>query len=77
LPTRPTKLTDSRAGQFRGDSVEVDAIPQATLRDLVRSAIQDHIDEDALHRLEQIEAEEKATLGGIAQRLHKNTNVHP
>jgi hypothetical protein len=35
LPTRPTKKTDSRAKTFEGESVEVDAIPPARLRQMV------------------------------------------
>jgi hypothetical protein len=36
LPTRPTKKTDSRAKAFGNQSVEVEAIPPATLRKLIR-----------------------------------------
>ncbi len=35
LPTRPTKVTDSRSRSFRGESVEVDAIPTSVLRQIV------------------------------------------
>jgi hypothetical protein len=73
LPTRPTKQTDSRAGNFQGESVEVDAIPPAVLRELVRSAIQNHIDEGAFQRLEAVEAEEKTTLRRIARQLNRKT----
>ncbi len=40
LPTRPTKTTDSRSRSFRGDSVEVDAIPTSVLRQIVGDAIE-------------------------------------
>jgi hypothetical protein len=40
LPTRPTKMTDSRAKKFVGTSVELDAIPAARLRELVRNCIE-------------------------------------
>lgn len=40
LPTRPTKQTDSRAAGFKGESVEVDALPSPVLRQLVRDAIE-------------------------------------
>ena len=36
LPTRPTKKTDSRSKNFKGESVEVDAIEPERLRELVR-----------------------------------------
>lgn len=44
LPTRPTKRADPRAGGFDGDSVEVDALPTAVLQQIVRDAIERHID---------------------------------
>jgi hypothetical protein len=48
LPTRPTKTTDSRSISFEGESVEVDAIPPDTLRQLVSDCIEQHIDRHAL-----------------------------
>jgi hypothetical protein len=66
LPTRPTKTTDSRSKNFEGESVEVDAIPPATLRELVRYCIARHIDEPALRRLEEVEQAEKETFLRIA-----------
>ena len=38
LPTRPTKMTDTRAKKFVGTSVELDAIPARQLRQFVRDA---------------------------------------
>lgn len=43
LPTRPTKMSDSRARNFGKISVELDAIPPAYLRQLVERAIQRHL----------------------------------
>src|SRR5262245_54508404 len=40
LPTRPTKMSDTRAKKFNGTSVELDAIPAANLRQLVRTCIE-------------------------------------
>jgi hypothetical protein len=41
LPTRPTKRQgNTHALRFEGDSVELDALPSATLRDLVRDCIE-------------------------------------
>src|SRR5262249_24048740 len=51
LPTRPTKTTDSRAKNFDGESVEVDAIEPDVLRQMVRDCIENHIDPEALARL--------------------------
>ena len=48
LPTRPTKMTDTRAKKFVGTSVELDAIPAAKLRELVRECIERHVDKQQL-----------------------------
>jgi hypothetical protein len=69
LPTRPTKTTDSRSKGFVGESVEVDAIPPAQLRDLVRGCIVQHVDAPALERLGAIEEAERATLEQLAAQL--------
>lgn len=45
LPTRPTKREgNSHAKNFRGESVELDALPVDVLLDLMRSCIEHHID---------------------------------
>lgn len=62
LPTRPTKKTDTRAKNFEGESVEVDAIPPGTLRELVADCIEQHIDERLLHETQRIERLERETL---------------
>ena len=66
LPTRPTKASDSRAAKFAGESVEVDAIPASTLRQLVRSAIEQHIDPEALRLTRIAEDSEREVLLRIA-----------
>ena len=66
LPTRPTKTTDTRAGSFRGGSVEVDAIPARWLRALVGDAITQHIDPPALRVHREIEAEERNGIRALA-----------
>jgi hypothetical protein len=55
LPTRPTKAS-SHSNGFVGESVELDAIPARLLRQLVRGAIERHIDRFAL---EQTKAQEQ------------------
>lgn len=65
LPTRPTKTTDSRSRNFEGESVEVDAIPPEVLRTLVRTSIEQHIDDELLERTRIIEQVERATLEGM------------
>jgi hypothetical protein len=64
LPTRPTKKTDSRAREFIGESVEVDAIPPKALREIVRRCISQHVDEHAYGLMKEAEASERETLQG-------------
>ncbi|GJF09526.1 hypothetical protein NGTWS0302_24010 [Mycolicibacterium cyprinidarum] len=66
LPTRPTKQSDTRAARFIGDSVEVDAIPSSTLRELVSEAIESWIDPEALRLTKIAEESEKEILYRIA-----------
>jgi hypothetical protein len=62
LPTRPTKQTDKRAKKFVGASTELDAIPAANLRALVRECIERHVDRDQLKILKVFEASERELL---------------
>jgi hypothetical protein len=62
LPTRPTKRTDSRAKDFIGESVEVDAIPPKVLRGIVSDCITQHVDERAHEALRLAEQSERSTL---------------
>jgi hypothetical protein len=73
LPSRPTKQTDSRAKKFVGTSVELDAIPAAKLRELVRERIERHVDQNKLSLLRVAEKSERelltswaSTYGGAA-----------
>lgn len=66
LLTRPTKKTDSRSKNFEGESVEVDAIPPDSLRELVRVCVEQHIDPDALDRLQVVEESERETMQRIS-----------
>ncbi len=69
LPSRPTKQSDSRSEGFDGDSVEVDSIPPAMLRELVRSVITRHIDPRQMAASLAIEEQERETLGRIIGNL--------
>jgi hypothetical protein len=69
LPTRPTKMKDPRAKKFVGTSVELDAIPAATLRSLVRECIERHIDMQQLHLLRIAEHSEREILSKWAATL--------
>ena len=68
LPTRPTKQQDTRAGKFRGESVEVDAIPAPVLRQLAEDAITQHIDPIALSLTRVAEQSEREVLTNIMRR---------
>ena len=70
LPTRPTKQTDSRSASFQGESVELDAIPPTTLRQMVTDCIERHIDADALSKTRRIEVLERETLEQFAEHLN-------
>lgn len=65
LPTRPTKQSDTRARNFEGESVEVDALPPTVLRQLVQDAIERHIDPRALEMTELVERNERAGLRSL------------
>jgi hypothetical protein len=69
LPTRPTKTKDSRAGQFDGESVEVDAIPARVLRDLVDRNIRQHVSQSSLQVLGLAEESERDLLRRIAKNV--------
>lgn len=69
LPSRPTKQSDTRSEGFEGDSVEVDSIPPATLRNLVRNSIVRHIDSRQMAASLAIEEQERETLRRIIGNL--------
>jgi hypothetical protein len=71
LATKPTKTTDSRCGNYEGESVEVDAIPPAELRRIVEECITGHVDQQALEQTLAIETAEKATMQRISRRNRK------
>ena len=68
LPTRPTKKSDACSGGFEGESVEVDAIAPALLREMVETAITSHIDQDALDHQRLEEELERETLALMPER---------
>jgi hypothetical protein len=71
LPSRPTKTSDSRAKKFDSDiSVELDAIPPQTLRDMVENAINRHLPQDQFSVLKQAEQSERAHFMRMAAALN-------
>ena len=71
LPTRPTKKKDPRSKNFKGDSVEVDALPPHVIRELVEDAISQHIDEQAWQREKEIEEMERETFDLMAEAFER------
>jgi len=73
LPTRPQKNTSKRKRWFvdrygNKPACELDALPPSTLRQMVHSAITQHIDPYEWDRLQAVEAEERQTLAAIVER---------
>jgi hypothetical protein len=62
LPSRPTKRSDTRSKNWRGDSVELDAIHPDQLRQIVRDAIERHLSRDQLEVLKVAEKSERDML---------------
>lgn len=73
LPTRPTKKSDSRAKNFHGESVEVDAISGELLKDICRAAILSHLDTREVEQLRIVEEGERDWLLDLAQQIAEAT----
>ncbi|MDB6023106.1 MAG: hypothetical protein JWQ04_2963, partial [Pedosphaera sp.] len=72
LPTRPVKMSDSRAAKWTGgECVELDSMPPAELRRLVESRITRHINQREWKVLQQTEAAERETLEKIRIKAAK------
>ena len=69
LPTRPTKQSDSRAKNWIGDSVELDAVHPETLRKLVRTAIERHLPSEQIEVVRIAEESERAWLTTWGRQL--------
>ena len=69
LPTRPTKKTDSRSKTFEGESVEVDAIEPARLRQIVRECIERYVDQRALEVLKTAWQSERELFSRLIEQL--------
>jgi hypothetical protein len=69
LTTRPAKDTDTRAKAWEGGCVEVDALEPATIKELVREAINDHIDVAEWEALQKTEAMERETIRETIRRM--------
>ncbi len=69
LPRRPTKSSDTRSKNWRGDSVELDAIHPDQLRQIVRDAIEEHLPGEQLEVLKAAEESERDILANWAASL--------
>jgi hypothetical protein len=74
LPTRPTKRSDKRIKSFRGDSVEVDALPMETLRTLARNAIESCLDWDRYSITIERERAERQELARMVERYDEGND---
>jgi hypothetical protein len=70
LPTRPTKMSDTRAKNWDGESVELDALRADVLREMVEHAITGHIDHSLFERTMAIERAERETLRNVRLATH-------
>jgi hypothetical protein len=73
LPTRPTKTSDSRSKSFKGESVELDAIPPVVLRDLVAGCIIQHVDQRRQKQMREEEEIERSVLAKQAEQFGSST----
>jgi len=71
LQARPPKRT-THSKNFVGGTVEAEAVPAATARNLLRAAIEQHLDTDELRVMEVAEESERQFLFGLASTLKKN-----
>jgi hypothetical protein len=69
LPTRPTKTGNIKG--FKGDSVELDALPPTTLRQLVRDAIESRMDIEAYNLVKVAEDSERGDLLALAKEMQE------
>ena len=72
LPTRPTKSSDTRSKGFGDISVELDAIEPATLRELVRQHVEQHLPADQLRILKVAEQSERELLCDMIERMQED-----
>ena len=69
LPTKPAKRT-THAKYFRGGTVEAEALPAHVTRELLRNAIERHLDPDEVRVMEVAEESERQDLFNLASQLY-------
>lgn len=65
LLTRPSKKSDSRSINFEGESVEIDAMPMAIIREMVSECITAHINLHEWAMQKRIEFQERQLLNQV------------
>ena len=71
LPTRPMKKGDKRGKDWTGGCVEVDTMPPAILKGIVRDCITRHIDSHAWNQTLEIETQERETARQVANNMRR------
>lgn len=69
LPTKPTK---DRRGGFEGGTVEAEAIPAGVMRQMLREAIERHIDPRVMDAISAAEASDRAALQFLARGMRES-----
>jgi hypothetical protein len=72
LPTRPPKSRQGHGKNWKGQCVEVDAIPPHIVRQLLRDAIEGHVDRRRLEVTRAAEKSEQEVAFQLAKALHKD-----
>ena len=70
LPTKPRKQSDTRRPDVR-ETVEAEALPAATMRAIVREAVEAYLPEGALEAVKMAEESEREGLRALACILHE------
>jgi len=65
LPTAPAKATDSRSSRWTGGTCQLEALPPDTLAEIVREAIEEHLDLERYDREVDAERDDRAELLGL------------
>ncbi len=76
-PPNPAKLTDSRIGEylnaFGSESWELDSLEPATINDLIRDEIEDHLDEDIWGKTLKVQEKERKQISELIGQLRRGT----
>lgn len=65
LPTAPPKVTDTRSKSWTGGTCQLEALPPNVIADILRDAIERHIDPDQLEHDTKLEAHDRMMISGL------------